>query len=103
MSKAGRLTAACALSLIFAAAVAVGAQSLAAPMHAPSTTGEVRTAGGQAASGGLSEAHPHLTVGECQGLGGKVVPYGGCGSTFACQAVDKNGVVHQACITSDKH
>ena len=100
MRKPRHLAAAFALAALCAAATAAGGLALAAP-HA-STAGAARPAGGQTVTN-LGEAHPNLTVGECKGLGGKVVPYGGCGSTFACLAVDSHGIVHQACITSDKH
>ena len=102
MSKAKVLLPALVLPVMFAAAAAVGGLALAAPTHTSSTVGEARPGGGQTVTN-LGEAHPNLTVGECKGLGGKVVPFGGCGSTFACQAVDSNGVVHQACITAAKH
>jgi hypothetical protein len=102
MAKAAYLAAACAFS-VAAASAAIGKLALAEPAHVPSAAGDARAAAGQAAVGGLSGAHPLLTVAECQGLGGKVNPSAKCGSTFTCVAVDQNGVVHTACITTDKH
>jgi hypothetical protein len=104
MSKARKLAAACALSGMFAAVAAIGL-ALAAPAPVASTTGQAtRATLAQAAVGGQVIAHPRLTAGECQGLGGKLNPgYDGCASHNQCITVDKNGVVHTACITSDAH
>src|SRR5438128_2716163 len=42
-----------------------------------------------------------LTEGECAGLGGKVlsIPVAYCSSGSLCSTTDKNGVIHEACIT----
>jgi hypothetical protein len=96
---------ACALSCMFAAVAAIGGLALAAQAPVSSTTGQAtRATLAQASVGGQVIAHPRLTAGECQGLGGKLqAGETGCASTFLCVTVDKNGVAHQACITSDQH
>jgi hypothetical protein len=105
MSKARKLAAAFALSGMFAAVATIGDLALAAQAPVASTAGQAtRATLAQAAVGGQVIAHPRLTAGECQGLGGKLNPgYDGCASHNQCITVDKNGVVHTACITSDAH
>jgi hypothetical protein len=90
---------------MFVSVAAIGGFALAAPAPVSSTTGQAtRATLAQAAVGGRVIAHPRLTAGECQGLGGKLqAGETGCTSTFLCVTVDKNGVAHQACITSDQH
>jgi hypothetical protein len=42
-----------------------------------------------------------LTEGECEGLGGRVlsIAVAYCKSGSLCSTTDKNGVIHEACIT----
>ena len=96
-----KLTAACCLAAVFAAA-AIGL-ALAAPASDAPTPSQVRAAAPHAPPGRIV-AHPTLTAGECEGLGGKVRTQDPtCTSQSICVTVDKNGVAHQACITSDQH
>jgi hypothetical protein len=91
------LKAACAAAMLFSAAPAMAGPNAAQSLHSTATVGQVSTAPPK------NHINPHLTVGECQGLGGKVIPRAGCDSTFACTTTDKNGVIHEACINAAKH
>jgi hypothetical protein len=77
--------------------MAAGATNTTQSLHSSATVGQVSSAGL------ASKVRPHLTVGECQGLGGKVIPKAGCASTFGCTTTDKNGVVHEACVNASQH
>jgi hypothetical protein len=61
---------------------------------------EVQRPGGTTAAPTRSKAMP-LTEGECTGLGGttETVIESLCGTGKKCVTVDKNGVIHGACIT----
>jgi hypothetical protein len=104
MLKARDLKATPPVAILLGAALVLAGAAAAEPVHTSSSADQVRPIGGQTATGSTkSRMHSYLSVSECKGMGGTVVPAGGCESTFTCKRADKNGVIHQSCInTADR-